>query len=432
MWRYVRQFPKFFVAFVLVVAGVGILFVWNVRRAAREAAARVRPAVIEDIKAKVAVVEAKHERLILADNDLYDIETGELIFKNWLKKGEPIKLFWEPESKTFLAQYELAFVRYGLDGLEKASLVQPHPFAVALDYKWIVFARDKEIWRAGVDWKGLKLVDERKLTSIGQFNDQYFTQNLLLGTEKTLIVRNLNQLLRVNLDTGDIHATKLPMQEIGKRRSPDNKSVVGIQNGQFYCYDAESDEAKSIQVGRGAINDYQWLGNDRCVAIAAMKAVLLYDRPMHTLTELAALPSPCNRIGEPSPDGRFVFALSGVSGQEVLVDVQKKTALPVTGGQGVSWVSNDTFAFSREIADSTLRGTWLQTVGQGERRVSPEPYLVGKGRGFIMPLPAGGIVVFATKNGLSRMKPDGTELGERVKLFKAPGRVLGIQEWKTL
>jgi hypothetical protein len=113
------------------------------------------------------------------------------------------------------------------------------------------------------------------------------------------------------------------------------------------------------------------------------------------------------------------------------VDVQRKTAVPLTGGQGLSWVSNDTFAFSREIDDSTLRGTWLQTVGQEERRVSPEPYLVGKAGGFIMPLPSGGLVVFATKQGLSTMKPDGTELAERVKLSRPATRVLGIQEWKV-
>lgn len=258
---------------------------------------------------------------------------------------------------------------------------------------------------------------------------QYLEMRRNMAGPDGKIVRNVNQLLRVGMETGEVHPTKIPMQEIAKRRSPDSKHLVGIQNGQFYCYDVDSEETKTIQVGRGAINDYQWLGNDRCAAIAAMKDVVLYDRPKHTLTEVAALPSPCNRIGAPSPDGRFVFCIG--RGNGVLVDLEKNTALPVAGGEGISWVSNNTFAFSREIADSALRGTWLQTVGQSERRVSPEPYLVGRAGGFILSLPSGGMIVFATKNGLSKMKPDGTDSPEFVKLNRPPGRALAIEEWKA-
>jgi hypothetical protein len=112
------------------------------------------------------------------------------------------------------------------------------------------------------------------------------------------------------------------------------------------------------------------------------------------------------------------------------VDVQKKTATPFKGGAGITWVSNETFAFSREVPDSELRGTWLQKAGEGEKRVSPEPYLVGKAGGFIMPLPSGDQVVFATKQGIGKMKPNGSELVEVVKPVHAPERILAIQDWK--
>jgi len=48
-----------------------------------------------------------------------------------------------------------------------------------------------------------------------------------------------------------------------------------------------------------------------------------------------------------------------------------------------------------------------------------------------MTLPSAGLVVFATKHGLSKMKPDGSELAEIVKLAHSPERVLGIQDWKA-
>ena len=319
-------------------------------------------------------------------------------------------------------------MRYGLDGVEKAALIRPDAIGVADDYKWIVFAKDRGIWRADVDWRALKLVNERKLTSIGQFVDKLFAETIVLGTEKTLIVQHANQPLHVDMEGGEVHPAKIPIQGNRKRLSPDSKSVVGLQNGQFFCFDVDSEAVKSIQIGRGGINDYQWLGNDRCLAIAAMKTLIVYDRLENTLKEVMALPFQCNRVGDPSPDGRFVFC-SGTHGG-VVIDLDKKSALPVLGGRAITWVSNDSFSSSREVADSARRGTWLQTVGEAEKRVSPEPYLTGNNGGFIMVLPAGGLVVFETDSGLFRMKPDGSDCVETVKLLRPSARVTGIQEWK--
>ena len=238
----------------------------------------------------------------------------------------------------------------------------------------------------------------------------------------------MNKLLRINLETGDVKPTQISLNGIAKRKSPDGKSVVGLERGQFFCYDVDTEDTKTVPVGRGAINDFQWLDNDHCAAIAAGKAVILYDRAKNTLNDIAALPGHCSRIGEPSPDGRFAFC-AGI-GAGVLVDFKEKTAVPVAAGAGTSWVTNNTFAFSREVPDSELRGMWLQTAGQGERRISPEPYLVSKTGAELMKLQSLGLVVFVTKHGLSTMKPDGTALAQLAPLANAPSHVLGIELWK--
>lgn len=431
--RLLQSGPKYFIAAVVIltsITGFGLWLVFRTRKPtpqAMEKAVAVAVAVAEDNSAKLGKIEANVERLILADNDLYDIGTGELLAREWLKNGMPTRLWWEAPSKTFLAQYPLGFVRYSADGKEKAQLLQPHPFCVADDFKWILYSKDKDIWQADVDWPALKLSTPRKVTSISQFNDQNFAGNTVLGTEKTLLVQSVGHVLRVVLATGETHPLKLPMSEIGKRRSPDSKSVVGLQNGQFYCYDVDTDEAKSIAVGRGAMNDYQWLGNDKCVAIAAMKALVMYDRPKHSLTELTALPSPCFTVAAPSPDGRFVFCAG--RGNGVLVDLKNKTAKPVTGGAGICWISDDTFAFSREVPDSELRGTWLQTVGSDEKRISNEPFLVAKSGPLLMVRKAAELVVFATSHGLSTANPDGSDVVERVGLHRPPNLALAVETW---
>lgn len=427
---WIRAFPKFVLVFTLIVGSTVAFGVWWFVLRPFSSLNWGGPRVVEDIGPKLAKLEAKQGRLLLVDNDLYEVDTGTLIFKSWLQKhGMPKRLFQDGQTRKFIAQYDRGFVRYEASGAVETALLHKFTPAFSDDLKWVLFARDKDIWRADVDWKEFKLANERKVTAIEQFNETYFADNIILGTEKTLVVRNSNKLLRVNLESGDVKPVRIKLNDIGDRRSPDSKSVVGVEGGQFYCYDVDSDELKTIPVGRGAVNDYQWLGNDRCVFIAAGRTVMLYDRPSHTLNEIVALPSQLSTIGEPSPDGRFVFCAGRGSG--VLVDLEQKTATAITGGAGIQWISKDTFAFSREVPDSDLRGTWLQTAGESERRVSPDPYHVGKSGGFIMSLPNLEMVIFATKHGLSKMKLDGSEVVELLKLPVPPAQVVGIQEWKT-
>jgi hypothetical protein len=211
--------------------------------------------------------------------------------------------------------------------------------------------------------------------------------------------------------------------------------VVGLEKGQFFCYDADEDDIKTIQVRCGAINSYQWLGNDRCAFIASGKEVMVYDRPNNKLIEVAALPEPCTKIGEPSPDGRFVFC-AGRKGI-VLVDIEHKKAEVVSGGRGIGWVDSESFAFSREVPDSDLRGTWMQEPGGKGRRIWAEPFILSKSGKSVLPIKSAGLVVFVAKTGVMRMKPDGTEVQPAKNLASAmggfvhlPSRLLEIADWK--
>ena len=428
-WGFIKPLTKYgFIILAMIAGTVAFMGWWYMHRFQM---AWVNPGPVEDIGPKLTLLESKLGRLLVVDNDLYELDGGKLIFRNWLKQGTPERLFYDSSAKKFIAKYERGFIRYALSGAEEARLIPTSKPAFGGDLKWAVYSNEKDIWRADVDWNAFKFVNERKLTAVEQFNDQYFADNIVVGTEKTLLVHNMNKVLNVNLGTGAVKPMQISLDGISKRRSPDSKGIVGLENGRFYFYEVDTDDAKYLPVGRGAINDYQWLGDKKCVAIASMKTVIQYDRAKHTLTELVALPAPCNRIGEPSPDGRFVFCVSGVNGKAALVDVEKKTATPVTGGAGVSWVSNDTFTFSRETPDSDLRGTWLQTVGESERRVSPEPYLVTKRGAEWMVVKSAGVVVFVTKHGISKMKPDGAEVAELVKLPHPPSFVQDIEDWKA-
>jgi hypothetical protein len=430
-WGWVKAFPKFALVFVVIVGStIAFGFWWYVLRIPKNAVTmqghiQSQPPA-EDVGPKLATIVAKHDRLILVDNDLYDTDDGTLLFKSWLEKGMPERLFYDSEAKKIIAQYELGFVRYSLSGKVEATLLQRFRPAVSKDWKWVLYVKDKDIFRADIDWNEFKLVNERKLTSIEQFWPQGFVENIFFWTDKTLIVRNLSNPLRVNLETGDVKPIRISLEGITGPRSPDTKNLVGVQGGQFYCYNVDTDMAKTIPIGRVLINDYQWLGNDKCVAIAAGKDIVLYDRLKNTLSEVMTLPFQCSKIGAPSPDYRFVFCNGW--GRTLLVDLQNKTTLPIAGGWG-PWVSNDTFAFSRDVPNTELRGTFLQTAGEMERRISPEPYLIYHTGPALMELQSASMMIFAAQHGLSKMKLDGSDVTELIDLRSPPKQVLAITDW---
>lgn len=134
-----------------------------------------------------------------------------------------------------------------------------------------------------------------------------------------------------------------------------------------------------------------------------------------------------------SANGRFIsrwpISLLPWQGKRRSAGSGKKTTTVVTGGAGVRWISNETFAFSRELPDTRLRGTWLQTAGEDERRVSPHPYLAGKKGGFITRLPAVETVVFATKHGLFKMDPNGEKLSTVITTDIPPVNLIAVEDW---
>ncbi len=437
IWRFIRQLPKLALVVGVLVVSTALFAYWYYFRSPEQMLLKMLTQKRDEkvIHEQAIKVEQHIGRVVLLDDDVYDLDTGEPIFRHWLRDGTPLRVYYDAENKKMVAFYGAGFIRFAMTGDEEARLAGKTPIFYPADFKSALYAKDKDIWRADVDWNEWKLKNEKQITSIKQFNELYFAKGVVIATEKTLLVRNGFQLLHVNLETGQVKPSKFSLSNIGRRRSPDSKHVVGLEKGQFYCYEVDEDEAKTVPVGRVAINSYQWLGNDRCVVIVSAKSVKIYDRRKNTLDEVAALPEQCTKIGEPSADGRFVFC-AGHKGI-VLVDIEHKKAQVVSGGRGIGWVNGDSFVFSREVPDSDLRGTWMQEPGGKERRIFAEPFIPAKSGKSVLPIKSAGLVVFVTKEGVMRMKPDGTEIQAVKQLSARPGRTVQlpsrlqeIADWK--
>lgn len=436
-WKIIRQFPKYAIGIGVFVISTGLFLVWWLTRApdghqnGSELAVVPLPSPVdpqeEVIRAKVASLPDKIGWLALVGADLYDISTGERIFANWLT-GIPEKLFYQPEVNRLMVQTERGLVRYGLDGKPDGTIGGLGQHAFSPDGKLASFVKDGDIWVGEIDWKGFGLASERQATRTGEFNAQYFAASVMMGSENALIVRNQSKILRVSLKTGGVEQIRLPLGEVAKRRSPDGRTLIGDARN-IYVFDVEAADAYNFPESRWRAVDFQWLSNDACAFIVASKSVSLYDRRKNAIEELVTLPLECSKIAGPSPTGRYVLC-AGRRGVLLLDVLSKSTEVFETPAENFGWVSDDTMIYMRNVPDSSLRGTWLKTAGQPERRVIMEPYIVGRdGSGAVDLLKELDVVVFGTREALYRMKPDGSELKEIAKLPQPVTRIQAVQVW---
>lgn len=429
-WRFLRAFPKYAIVLGIILTSTALFGGWWFLRqpkVTKHEDAKPQPVKVQQMQQKAASLPEKLGWLALVGPDLYNIQTGELLFQNWLR-GLPLRVFYHPDSNRLLVQAERGIIRFGLDGKQDGVMGTDSPPAFTNDGKHAMRVKGGDIWIADVDWTGFKFTGERQATKYGQFYAPYFSANVVLASEGACIVRIQNQPLRVNLRTGDLQQMTLPITIPGKMRSPDCEMMIGDDGAKIFAYDVDDAEAKFYPRGE-KMNDAQWLNNDFCALLLAGKNVSLYDRKKNAVTTVTELPFPCTGIKEPSPDGRYVLA--GSRAGILLVDIKEKRAdkLGVMPGH-MAWVSSDTFIFQRDVPDMSLRGTFIKTVGGEERQVMAEPYLVGHdGIASLALLEGLNFVVFSTREALFRIRPDGSELQEVVKLSRPGGVIQGVRKW---
>lgn len=429
-WRFIKAFPKYAIVLGVLVLSTGLFAAWWWFKYSkpRWGFAPPDPKVVEAIRQKAASLPEKLGWLALVGTDLYDISSGELIFKNWIG-GIPQRLFYHPDSNRLMVQVERGIMRFGLDGKQDGVMGVDSPPAFTHDGKLAIYVKNGDVWVADVDWTNFRFANERQATKYGQFNAPFFAANVILGSEKACVVRHQNKLLRVDLLNGDLQPMRVPISVPGKRRSPDGQMVFGADGDEFFVYDVGEVAVRTFPKGRDNAADFQWLSNDACAVVLAGKRVSVYDRKKNTISEVATLPFPCNTIAGPSPDGRYVLCASrqGIAAIDV---VEKRAENLGTAAQTYGWVSDDTLLYSRDVPDMSTRGTWLRTMGNPERQVMGEPYVFGRdGIAAVALMRELNLVVFATKDALFRMKPDGSELREVAKLARPAARIQAVEIW---
>lgn len=421
-WNFIRQFPKYMLVIgVILTATVLFWLWWNFRsptstKNSGEIAAQ-KAAKIEEV---AATLPAKVGNLIMADGDLYELESGKLLLKQWLKEEQPLKLYYDEEFQKMIGRYPLGLIRFNLNGKQDRSITWQHGLVIDDEMSTALFAKDQDIWKAKIDMRKFELVDEQRVTTTGGIMERFFAQSIILRTPSVLVIRNMNQTLRVDLASGNVTSIKMQVPGLKDNRSPDGAMVVGAtaerMRPKFFAYDLEKDDSKVFDLDtRSRITAFQWLDQNRCAFLEGGTVLKIYDRQRQEIENVMQLPLLATTMASPSPTGRFVFC--GSFRESVLVDTETKKALPLeTPAQNYQWIADDTLLCARDVPDTNSRGTWLWKVGEDEARISTEPYTFsGNGAASILSIKDTGFITFAARGGLFKMK-----LGDQQAQMFAP------------
>ncbi len=442
-----RKFPKWALAAAIVVVSTGLFAFWwfflypRWRSSPGTPSASTAPApgppAPDEWEQRAARAETLPDHmgsLVVAGNDLYDIQTGELIFKNWLSGGCPPLLYYDAANRKIIGRLEKGLIRYDLTGKKNAVIGEPTGAAFTDGYQLALFARNGNLWKAKPDWRTFSLTGELQVTKGGVFNDAFLSQNIRMGSENVVFVHQPPNLLRVDLNTGDMIPARLPPGSSFKNQSPDGRLLAGMlreRNQQrFYIFDVDKDEPETFETGRKGVGDILWLRNDRCAVILNGGAIHLYDRKRKSFEPVIQLPVAVNKALGPSPDGKRFFC--GSRQNALLIDVEAKTAeFFKQPAENMEWVTGDAILYACTAPNTAIRGTWFQRMGTDPVRVLEEPYAFSRdGKSCAAVLPRAEYITFGTASGLYRMSTAGSKLEELGKWRQPPGTMTSIDVWK--
>lgn len=432
MWRVIKQFPKFLLVFVVLVGSTFWFWWWWNHRVTATPQVQQVPTPVEE---KAPDLASRVGRLFVANGDLYDVDTGEVVIKRWLKGDAPLRLWFEPVSGKIIGNQGGSFARYNLNGSREGVINAKSGLVVNEEAKIALFAKERDIWRSEIDWQEFKLVNERRVTSVGQIMESFFIQNILMGSDKTLVLRNMNTNLRVNLDTGEVAPVKPKYGKAVTSRSPDGAMMAGEdwsnRGTNLIVYELDADKMSSLPLKENQrINSFLWLNKERCAFIIGMEKVFVFDHKTASVRQAVKLPTKCTAMIAPSPKAQYLLCAGGNA--VVLADLESgKTEVIQNPGQDYRWIADDTLLFAREIPDSNLRGTWVKRIGEAEIRVENDPFVFERGGiAGVSRNEDEGLIVFATKTSLFKMKNDELIAVHLAETARPVTRLQWIERWK--
>jgi len=362
---------------------------------------------------------------LIMDGDLYDLRTGELVEEDWIELGKINTLKYEKDRGTILAGRENGLTRYNHQGEKIAEWLHTSPVVYLPDTQRIVFVRDGDLWIGHLNMESLE-VDERQVTSIGKLSEKPFASNVVIITDQVALFRDRNNALKVNLKTGDITSIQMPFISRDGQRSPDQSIILASRSQNLQHFNVNEEKFTFVPLGgHYHLNDYHWLDDNTCLVIVAGRALAKYNAQTNEIKLICKYPSYADEFGYISPGQDYIFTAG--KQQLMLVDLNQGKVEIIPPGHGITWLDDERFFYSRNVADTAYRGTWLRHVNGEEKQIYPEPYAVSQDGESVKLMNEGQLAAVITEKGIVTFEPETGTIEAITELPSRPKEIVVLE-----
>ena len=282
---------------------------------------------------------------------------------------------------------------------------------VGHDFVHCFAIKDGDIWLSQIDWEKRALVNERRITQIGQFDSEW-RPVIWARTSLYFKHRQSGSHIKVSLIDGSVESgiTFFDPQTESMLVSPDARTAVIVSNELIKIVDLESSESRLISnvvkykhpfdakaylrhvvpiVERQQFkSNSHWISATQLV-VPRLNGLVALDVESSSIKILPLAKKPRNYVAEndrygAGDDTKFslvkMFESSGVVKVSSLVNsrsVQKLALVDFASGQkvglpesakGATWLSSNSFVYSTASDDEAGAGTWFYQV-KPERKI---------------------------------------------------------------
>ena len=282
--------------------------------------------------------------------------------------------------------------------------------------------REGDIWLSLIDWEKRELVTERRITEIGQFDNDW-EPTIWAGTSVYFKQRQVDNLIKVSLVDGSIDTgiTLADPQTESLLFTPDSRAAVVVSDELVKIIDLQSSEARLIPnvvkyehpidskaylrhivplLGRTNFSSHSRWISPRKLAIPRLNELVVLDVESATVSILPFAKKPRNYVTDSGRHGADddtrlelleVFDGTGVVRVRNLVEnrsVKKTFLIDFDSGQKVElpesaekakWISSNAYIYRNSANDPQEPGTWYYQV-KPEKKIRLSEEDVGSDR----------------------------------------------------
>ena len=385
-----------------------------------------RPAIAENIAKSFDVKD-----VLICGKTLLSSSTGTVISKNWLKNSIDT-VFYYDDGKKLIARIRGQYLGMSRDGKQfqpitlAGSQIKNSAFSNSLEQ--LLWMNAGDIWRGEINWDSFEVENPVKITDDAIFNikPRGFPEGVM--TKQTVLIRDRQQIKRVDVSSGDITTSELTIGHIRGGASPDGTMVMisGELNLRkcLIPYEIDTKKGEPFFPGKWKIRDLNWLNADICLAYLGNNTILRYDKNSE---EFTTVEMPQVHVGGVLSLRGLKEAVAIISnGQFFVVRADGSYSQLQTGMQMFDFISEDTYLFTVETGESATRGTYFAKIGEEPKRLTKAMFTAGRDeqRGNLAPVVTRGkVAYFLAENDIWRVNTDGSNLKRLTQTGSFSGRL---------